>query len=79
MKIKGKEKLIAFKFDNFWKHGGKKKALFAILGICKVGKYYIYKEFIHVEHECLYATPNKDTIVNQIYHVTIRERKKKLA
>lgn len=38
MEIKGKEKLMALKFDNLWKHGGKKKALFAILGICKVGE-----------------------------------------
>ncbi len=38
MEIKGKEKLMALKFDNLWKHGGRKKALFAILGVCEVGK-----------------------------------------
>lgn len=78
MEINGKEKLIALKFNNLWKHGGRKKALFAILGVCKVGKQYINKEFIHVENECLCATPKKDTIVNQIYNATIGKRKKKL-
>jgi len=38
MEINGKEKLIALKFNNLWKHGAMKKALFAILGVCKVGK-----------------------------------------
>ncbi len=78
MEIKGREKLMAFKFDNFWKHGGRKKALFAILGICKVGEQYINKKIIHIKNESLYATPKKDAIVNQIYHATIGEKKKKL-
>jgi len=27
MKIKGKKKLIALKFDNLWKHGGEKNLI----------------------------------------------------
>jgi len=36
------------------------------------------KDFVHARNECLYCSIKKDTIVNQIYHGVIGERKKKL-
>ncbi len=50
-KMKGKEKLLAPKLDSHWKHNGRWKALAAILGVCKVGEYYMNKEFVHAKNE----------------------------
>jgi hypothetical protein len=49
--MKGKEKLLAPKLDSHWKHNGRWKALAAILGVCKVGEYYMNKEFVHAKNE----------------------------
>jgi hypothetical protein len=37
-KIEGKEKLLAPKFDNLWKHGGMNKFFVIIPNVCKVGE-----------------------------------------
>jgi F420-dependent methylenetetrahydromethanopterin dehydrogenase len=36
------------------------------------------KDFVHVMNECMYFSIKNDTIANQIYHVIVGERKKKL-
>ncbi len=43
----------------------------AIPKVYKVGEYYMNKDFIHAKNEHLYATTRKDTIIDQIYQVTI--------
>jgi hypothetical protein len=50
-KIKVKDKLLALKLNKLWKHkhSGRKKALVAILGICKVGEFYMKKYSIHAK------------------------------
>jgi hypothetical protein len=53
--MKGKEKLLAFKLDSFWKHSGRKKALVTILGVCKANEYYMNKGSIHGKNEHLYC------------------------
>jgi len=63
--------------DSFWKDIGKMKVLSTIPRVCKTIKYYMNKEFFHAKNERLYCSIRKDTIVNQIYHVVIGERKKK--
>ncbi len=63
-KIKGKEKLMAPKLDSLQKHGGERKALVAILGVCSVGEYYMNKYFFHAKNERLYATTKNETIFN---------------
>ncbi len=77
-KIKGKKKLMAPKLDSLQKHGGERKALVAILGVCSVGEYYMNKYFVHAKNERLYETTKNETICNQIYYHVIRKRKKKL-
>jgi hypothetical protein len=37
-KIEGKEKLLAPKLNNLWKHGGMNQILVIIPSVCKVGK-----------------------------------------
>jgi hypothetical protein len=44
----------------------------------KVIQCYMNKDFVHVKNECMYFSIKKDTIPNQICHVTICEKKKKL-
>ncbi len=44
----------------------------------KVIQCYMNKDFVHAKNECMYFSIKKDTISNQIYHVTVSERKKKL-
>jgi hypothetical protein len=56
--------------DNLWIHGGRKK----ISWVCKVGEYYMNKEFIHAKNEHSYATTKKDIIINQIYLIIIGKR-----
>jgi hypothetical protein len=70
-KIKGKEKLMAHKLDNLWKHGGRRKKIMVIPKVYNVGEYYMNKDFIHAKNERLYATTKKDTIIDQICQVTI--------
>jgi hypothetical protein len=41
-------------------------------------EYYVNNDSIHVKNEHLYCLVKKDTIANQIYHVIVGERKKKL-
>jgi hypothetical protein len=41
-------------------------------------EYYMNNDSVHVKNEHLYCSIQKDTIANQIYHVTVGERKKKL-
>jgi hypothetical protein len=53
-KIEEKDKLLAPKLDNFWKHSGRRKALVVILGVYKVGKFYKKKNSIHAKNEHLY-------------------------
>jgi hypothetical protein len=77
-KIKGKEKLFAPKLNNLWKHSERRKALTTIPRICKANEYYMNKDFSHAKNEHLYCLVKKDTIVNQIYHVVVGEKKKQL-
>jgi hypothetical protein len=35
-KIEGKEKFLAPKLNNHWKHDGKRRALIVVIGICKL-------------------------------------------
>jgi len=70
-KIDGKEKLLAPKLDNLWKHNGKRKALGTISRVFKVGEYDMNKDSVHVKSERLYCSIKKDTIANQICHVAI--------
>ncbi len=77
-KREGKEKLLAPKFDNLWKHSGRRKALATISKVFKAGEFYMNKDFVHAKSEHLYYSIRKDTIANQIYHVAIGWRKKKL-
>jgi hypothetical protein len=37
-KIEDKEKLLALKLDSLWKHNGRRRALMAIPGVCKIGE-----------------------------------------
>jgi hypothetical protein len=37
-KIKGKEKVVLPKLDNFWKHSGRRKALATIPRVCKANE-----------------------------------------
>ncbi len=46
--------------------------------VCNVIQYYMNKDFVHVMNECMYFSIKNDTIANQIYHVIVGERKKKL-
>jgi hypothetical protein len=43
------------KLDSVWKHGGRRKALVAIVGVCKVGELYVNKDLFHAKNECIYA------------------------
>jgi hypothetical protein len=43
IKIEGKKKLLAPKWDALQKHGGRNKVLIALL-ICRVGKFYMNKK-----------------------------------
>ncbi len=36
------------------------------------------KDLVHIKNEQLYAIDRKDSVINQVSHVTINERKKKL-
>jgi ribosomal protein S26 len=65
-KIEVKDKLLTFNLNSLWKHkhSGRKKTLVAILGIYKVGKFYMKKYSIHAKNEHLYANVKKDTIAN---------------
>jgi len=61
-KITNKEKLLAIKLDNLWKHGGRRKALATILGVHKINdQFYMNKDFVHVKNEHLYVIAMKDT------------------
>jgi hypothetical protein len=77
-KIECKEKLFAPKLDNLWKHSGKRKALATIPRVCKADEYHMNKDFVHAKNEHLYCLVRKDTIANQICHVIVSEKKKKL-
>ncbi len=48
-KIDGKEKLLAPKLDNLWKHNGRRKALGTISRVFKVGEYDMNKDSVHVK------------------------------
>ncbi len=50
----------------------------ANLGVCAIDEYYMNKFFSHVKNERLYAIARKDSILKQVCHVAIGERKKKL-
>jgi hypothetical protein len=50
-KIKGKEKLMALKLDNLWKHGGRRKKIMAITKVYNVGEYCMNKDIIHAKNE----------------------------
>jgi hypothetical protein len=63
-KIEWKDKLLTLKFDNFWKHNGRRKALVVIPGVCKVRKFYMKKNSIYDKNEHLYANVKKHTIAN---------------
>jgi hypothetical protein len=64
--------------DNLWKHGGRRKALVAIVGVCKVGELYMNKDLVHANNESMYANVKKNTIASQVFHGANAERKKKL-
>jgi hypothetical protein len=50
-KIEGRKKLLAPKLDTFWKHGGRKEVLVALL-IYRVGKFYMNKKLcLHSKNE----------------------------
>ncbi len=63
-KIEGKEKLLAFKLDSLWKHGGRKKTLIGIWGVYKVSEYYMNKNLVHTKNEWLYTVIRKNSIIN---------------
>jgi hypothetical protein len=77
-KIDGKDKMLAPKIDSLQKHVGKRKALVVDPGVCAIGEYYMNKDFIHAKNERLYAIARKDSILKQVCHVVVGERKKKL-
>jgi hypothetical protein len=76
LRYRARKSYWPFKLDSFWKDIGKLKALFAIPRVCKTTEYYMNKDFVHAKNERLYCSVKNDTIVNQIYHVVIGERKK---
>jgi hypothetical protein len=45
---------------------------------CTPSEYYMNNEYVHVKNERLCCSFQKDTIANQICHVIVGERKKKL-
>jgi hypothetical protein len=49
--IEQKEKLLAPKLDNLWKHDNKKKALTNIQGVYKASEYYMNKNLVHAKNE----------------------------
>jgi hypothetical protein len=63
-KIEGKEKLLAPKLDNLWKHNGRRKALGTISKKIKIGEYYMNKDSVHAKSERLYCSIRKGTIAN---------------
>jgi len=68
---------LAPKLDNLWKHGGMRKALIAILRICKTRKFYMKFFLVHAKNEHFYANVKKDTIANQIFCGAIAKLKEK--
>jgi hypothetical protein len=62
-KIEGKEKLLAPKLDNLWKHGGRRKPLTNIQGVYKACEYYMNKYLVHTKNEWLYTIIRKDLLL----------------
>ncbi len=48
------------------------------LGVCVIGESYMNKDFVHAKNERLYAIARKDSILKQVCHAVVGERKKKL-
>jgi hypothetical protein len=46
-KINYKEKLLAPKLDNFWKHGGRRMVLVVIPRFCNASEYYMDKVYVN--------------------------------
>jgi hypothetical protein len=65
------------KIDSLQKHARKRKALMADLGVSATNEYYMNKDIVHAQNERLYATVKKDSILKQVCHAAIGERKKK--
>jgi hypothetical protein len=72
-----KDKLWAFKLNSLWKHkhSGRKQTLIAILGIYKVGEFYMKKYSIHAKNEHLYPNVKKNTIANWVFCDVATKRK----
>ncbi len=70
--------MLAPKLVNFWKHNGRRKALVVILGVYKVGKFYMKKNSVHAKNEHLYANVKKEIIANQVFCGVIAKREKNL-
>ncbi len=49
--IEGKEKLLAPKLDNLWKHANRKKTLTNIQGVYKVSEYYMNKDLVRAKNK----------------------------
>jgi hypothetical protein len=63
-KMEWKDKLIALKLDNLWKHGGRKKALVAIPIVYKAREVHMKKYLVHAKNEHMYANVKEGTIAN---------------
>jgi hypothetical protein len=59
-------------------HGDRRKALVAILRVCKTRKNYMKNNLVHAKNERLYTNVKKDIVTNQIFRGAIAKRKKKL-
>jgi hypothetical protein len=73
-KIEGKEKFLAPKLDNLWKHGKRRKALITIPRVCNVGEYLMNKCFVHAKNERWYVVTRNDIVLKQTCHATFGER-----
>jgi hypothetical protein len=69
---------MALKLNNLWNTWWKEKALMAIPRVCNVNEYYMNKEFLHAKNERFYVATRKDTILKQVCHIAIGERKGKV-
>jgi hypothetical protein len=54
------------------------KTLMAIPRVCNANEYYMNQKKLHAKNERLYVATKKDTILKQVCHIAIQERKGKV-
>jgi len=72
--MEGKDKLLALKLDNLWKHGGRKKTLISIPIVYKARKIHMRKNLVHAKNEHMYANVKKGTMSQPHFEASVRMR-----